>query len=186
MLKQFCSDAAARLLLCRLYLDGASTWNRFGYAGSIKLAADRLSLVDFRSAIGLQFSGGSGGSAINCSVLGLSTASCQRRFDLMGRSFHRASAARRAISDRCSAVNFCALALPPTSPPRRPSDTAAGFLRFSGSASGLRTRARCGLSWLASRTFFPIILHKNDAAGFLDNSKNLHCDLNDFFPFVCG
>jgi len=183
--KKFCSDATARLLLCRVYLDGASTWTALDSGPDLNSRAD-APLRDSRSAIGFQFPGGSGGSAINCRVPGRRNVSCQLRFDLGGGFFHRASAARRAISDRCSAVNFCALALPPTKPPRRPSVTAAGFLCFLGSASGWRTRARCGLSWLAPRTFFPIFLHKNDAAGFLDNSKNLLCNLNDFFPFVCG
>ena len=146
----------ARLLLCRLYLDGASTWTALDMRGLIKLAADALPLRDFRSAIGLQFSGGSGGSAIDFSFLGVRGGFCQLCFDLTERSFHRASAARRAISERCSAVNFWALALPPTSPPRRPSATAAGFLRFLGSASCFQALARCGLSCLASRSFFPI------------------------------
>jgi len=48
------------------------------------------------------------------------------------RPFHgprqRASAARRALSDRCSAVSRAARARPPFSPPLRPSATAAGSL----------------------------------------------------------
>src|SRR5919112_4517047 len=46
---------------------------------------------------------------------------------------HRALAALRAISLRCSAVSFSARALPPFFPPSLPSSTAAGF--FSCKAS---------------------------------------------------
>jgi len=48
----------------------------------------------------------------------------------------RAAAALRAISDRCSAVSLSARALPPLSPPLRPSATAAGS-RVSSGGSGL-------------------------------------------------
>src|SRR5208283_870652 len=41
---------------------------------------------------------------------------------------HRATAALRALSFRCLGVNILARALPPLSPPSRPSATAAGFL----------------------------------------------------------
>jgi len=44
---------------------------------------------------------------------------------------HRASTAFLALSLRCSAVNFAALAGPPFFPPLRPSATAAGFFRFA-------------------------------------------------------
>jgi hypothetical protein len=40
---------------------------------------------------------------------------------------HRATAARRALSRLCSAVNFLALAFPPFKPPSLPSATAAAF-----------------------------------------------------------
>ena len=40
---------------------------------------------------------------------------------------HRATAAFRALARRCFAVSFRALALPPLSPPSRPSATAAAF-----------------------------------------------------------
>jgi hypothetical protein len=40
---------------------------------------------------------------------------------------HRATAAFRALARRCLAVSFRALALPPLSPPSRPSATAAAF-----------------------------------------------------------
>ena len=40
---------------------------------------------------------------------------------------HRARAALRALSRRCSAVSFLALAFPPFNPPSRPSATAAAF-----------------------------------------------------------
>ena len=43
---------------------------------------------------------------------------------------HRATAAFRALSFRCSAVNFAARAFPPFNPPSRPSATAAAFLPF--------------------------------------------------------
>lgn len=48
----------------------------------------------------------------------------------------RASAAFRADSARCSAVIFSARAFPPTSPPFRPSATAAGSFPSSGSNGG--------------------------------------------------
>jgi hypothetical protein len=41
---------------------------------------------------------------------------------------HLATAAFRALSARCSAVNFFARAFPPLRPPSRPSATAAAFL----------------------------------------------------------
>jgi len=50
--------------------------------------------------------------------------------------FHRASAARRAAALRSSAVSFAARALPPLSPPFRPSATAAGSFPASGSNGG--------------------------------------------------
>jgi hypothetical protein len=184
--KKFCSDATAPLLLCRLHFGWSVYLNRVGYAGPDQTSRRQTSLVGFPICNRIAVSWWEWRICNQLQVPGRRNVSCQLRFDLGGRFFHRASAARRAISDRCSAVNFCALALPPTKPPRRPSDTAAGFLCFSGSASGWRTRAPRGLSWLVPRTFFPIFLHKNDAAGFLDNSKNLLCNLNDFFPFVCG
>lgn len=43
------------------------------------------------------------------------------------RFFHRASAARRAISDRFALLSFAARAFPPLSPPSRPRATAAEF-----------------------------------------------------------
>jgi len=49
--------------------------------------------------------------------------------------FQRAAAAFFAISDRCSAVSFAALAAPPFAPPSRPSATAAGFFPASGSGA---------------------------------------------------
>jgi hypothetical protein len=61
---------------------------------------------------------------------------------------HRFVAAFFAISLRCSGVSFAALALPPTSPPRRPSDTAAGS-RVSP-ASGLRSPIASSTMSLAS------------------------------------
>src|SRR5436190_1403870 len=45
--------------------------------------------------------------------------------------FQRATAAFLAASERCVAVNFADLALPPLRPPRRPSSTAAGSRPFS-------------------------------------------------------
>src|SRR5260370_30630898 len=45
---------------------------------------------------------------------------------------HRARAAARAISDRCSLVSFLARAMPPFRPPNRPSSTAAAFLTWGG------------------------------------------------------
>ena len=58
---------------------------------------------------------------------------------------HLASAAFRHISRRCSAVNLAAVALPPFSPPNRPSSTAAGFLSLGGS-SGASSVASCTMA----------------------------------------
>lgn len=63
--------------------------------------------------------------------------------------FQRAAAAFRADSLRCSAVSFAARALPPLSPPRRPSATAAGSFPSSGTNLGASSVAS-STSWRAS------------------------------------
>jgi len=151
--KNFAAMQTAPLLLCTLRFGWSVYLNRVGYAGPDQTSRRQTSLVGFPICNRIAVSWWEGGTAINCSVLEVSTAPCQLRFDLTGRSFHRASAARRAISDRCSAVSFWALALPPTSPPRRPSATAAGFLCFLGSAPVFRVALR-DLSWLILRSSF--------------------------------
>ena len=78
----------------------------------------------------------------------------------------RLAAALLAISRRRSAVSFSARALPPLSPPRRPSDTAAGSLPscagagLASDACPVATSVISFASWFASRGRF----------GFLERS----------------
>src|SRR5436189_5665055 len=64
----------------------------------------------------------------------------------------RAFAAFRALSDRSAAVIFAARALPPLSPPRRPSSTA------SGSFLGLSMRDRSGIDQVEEALY--VLLHQ--------------------------
>lgn len=74
------------------------------------------------------------------------------RIYVLGR-FHRAWAALRAISLRCSFVSFLALASPPFLPPNRPKATAAGFFlgTWSGSSSPVACSTMNAASSLGSR-----------------------------------
>ena len=65
------------------------------------------------------------------------------------RDCQRAAAALRAASLRCSGVVFAARALPPLSPRRRPSATAAGSLPAPDRASALRRLLRRPAAWRA-------------------------------------
>lgn len=67
---------------------------------------------------------------------------------------HRARAARRALSLRCSGVILAARAFPPFKPPLRPNSTAAAFLVSSGGVSSAPPVARSTISfpsWFGSR-----------------------------------
>ncbi len=70
----------------------------------------------------------------------------------------RVFAAFLAMDERRAAVNDAALALPPFTPPSRPSATAAGFLPSGSADTGVRSTVRSTMnlaSWLASRGRLP-------------------------------